>query len=65
MIPAILHKQTTRTAEVGGAECGVHYFEFAVVQFSSDFLYIELAFQVNSSWREVRRQLPTLQLCPS
>ena len=38
MIPAILHQQTTRTADaciVGGAECGVHYFEFAVVQFSS------------------------------
>ena len=35
MIPAILHQQTTRTvaasvhAGVGGAECGVHYFEFA------------------------------------
>ena len=46
-------------AWVGGAECGVHYFEFAVV------VAIELAFQVNSSWREVRRQLPPLQLCPS
>ena len=40
----------------------MHYFEFAVVQFSSGLLYIELAFQVDSSWREVRRQLPPLQL---
>ena len=34
----------------------MHYFEFAVIQ------SIEVAFQVNSSWREVRRQLPPLQL---
>ena len=46
MIPAILPQEQLLHAGVGGAECGVHYFEFA------EKSGIELAFQVASSWRE-------------
>ena len=70
MIPAaILHQQTTRTADacIGGwgwVRCALFRVRCSSVQFWL-FVAIELAFQVNSSWREVRRQLPPLQLFPS
>ena len=69
LIPAILHQQTTRTAAacIGGwgwVRCALFRVCSTSVQFWL-LVAIELAFQVNSSWREVRRQLPPLQLCSS
>ena len=63
------YQQTTRTAAacIGGwgwVRCALFRVCCSSVQFWL-FDAIELAFKVNSSWREVRRQLPPLQLCPS
>ena len=67
MIPAITpanHKHSCcMHAGVGGAGCGVHYFEFAEKWFSSGLLYIELTFQIASSWSEVRATaMPLLKI---